>query len=67
MQTLLYVMIEFFILDIVVGVIDGIIEGKRVVKFDKRLWWIEQQLDKDISDNVFPEFKGGNDYENDIG
>ncbi len=59
MEILLYIMIGLFALDIICGIIDGIVEGKRSIQFDKRLWRIEQRLDEDISDNVFPEFKDG--------
>lgn len=53
MEILLYILIGLFSLDIIVGIIDGVIEGRRSYWFDKRLWWIEQRLDEDI----FPEFK----------
>ena len=60
MEILFYIMIGLFTLDIILGVIDGIIAGKRALQFDMRLWWLEQQYDKELTDGVFPEFKESN-------
>lgn len=50
MQVFFYITMGFFIFDIVVGIIDGIIEGKRLAKLEKRLRSLEQRFDEDIFD-----------------
>lgn len=61
MEFLIIVLIILFGLDIIVGIIFGLLEVKRACNFDKRLWWIEQRLDYDLADDIFPDYKDGNE------
>ena len=36
-------------------------KSKRENEFDKRLWWIEQRLDDELSNDIFPDYKDGED------
>lgn len=64
MEILFYIMIGLFVLDIIFGVVNGFIEGKRASEFDKRLLWLEEHYDKDLTDSIFPEFKENIENEN---
>lgn len=59
MTVLFYIMIGLFVLDIVLGLICGYIDGKRAAKLEMRLESIELHLYDEMTDNVFPEFKDG--------
>lgn len=63
MEFLIIVLIVFFGLDIILGILFGFWEGKRACNFDKRLWWIEQRLDDELSNDIFPDYKDGNEDE----
>lgn len=64
MQILLYVLIGLFAFDILLGFIDGIIEGKRELKNEYKMSCVLQALDKIMDDRVFPEFKENHENEN---
>ncbi len=59
MEILLYILIGLFILDIVLGLVSGYIDGKRAARLEIRLGWLEYHLYDEMSDDVFPEFKDG--------
>lgn len=59
MVILLYVLIGFFALDIVIGLIAGYIDGKREALLDYKLSCLMQALEYKMSDEVFSEFKDG--------
>ena len=48
-------------MDIIVGLIVGYMDGKREALRDYKLSCILQALEHKISDDVFPEFKDGDD------
>lgn len=64
MEILFYIMIVLFALDIIIGFVNGFIEGKHASEFNKRLWWLEEQYYKGLTDSVFPEFKENHENEN---
>ena len=63
MEILIIVLIVVFGLDFMSNAFSMIYKSKRENEFDKRLWWIEQRLDDELSNDIFPDYKDGNEDE----
>lgn len=61
MEILIIVLIVVFGLDFMSNALSMIYKSKRENEFDKRLWWIEQRLDDELSNDIFPDYKDGED------
>lgn len=59
MEILLYVLIGLFVLDIILGIVCGCLEGKREALNDYKLSCLLEAVEKLMDDSVFPEFKDG--------
>lgn len=61
MEILIIVLIVVFGLDFMSNALSMIYKSKRENEFDKRLWWIEQRLDDELSNDIFSDYKDGED------
>ena len=57
MEILIIVLIVVFMSN----ALSMIYKSKRENEFDKRLWWIEQRLDDELSNDIFSDYKDGED------
>ena len=63
MELLIIVLIVVFGLDFMSNALSMIYKSKRENEFDKRLCWIEQRLDDELSNDIFPDYKDGDGNE----